>query len=227
MSGGHEAARQGRSAVLVPSRILIVLHGAIGDVTLALPLLNRLRHGYPQARIVWALEPPAAPLLLHHPAVDDVLIFERAQGVPAFVRFLRQVRALRPDLPLDLQRHLKSGIVSRVSGAPLRLGFHRRNGREGNWLFNTHALAPMPHFSPKLQQFLRFADWLGVQDVPVSFGLRLTPEEEGRVADLLVGVSVPFVVAFIGASWESKLWFTERTAAVAGALAARGLGVVL
>lgn len=42
------------------SRILIVLLGAIGDVTRALPLLNRVRRGYPGAHIAWAVEPAAA-----------------------------------------------------------------------------------------------------------------------------------------------------------------------
>jgi len=208
-------------------RILIVLLGAIGDVTLALPLLTRLRHGYPAARIVWAVEPAAAPLLQHHPALDAVLLFDRPRGPAAFVDFLRRVRAERSDVTLDLQRHLKSGIVSRVSGAAIRLGFHRRNAREGNWLFNTHTLDFMPKFSPKLQQFLRFADWLGVEDVPLSSGLRLTEAEERRVDDLLTDTPSPFVVGFVGASWESKMWFAESTAAVASALAARGVGVVL
>ncbi|MBP1684512.1 MAG: rfaF 2 [Deltaproteobacteria bacterium] len=208
-------------------RILIVLLGAIGDVTLALPLLTRLRHGYPRARIVWAVEPAAAPLLQHHPALDAVLLFDRPRGAAAFVDFLRRVRAERPDLTLDLQRHLKSGIVSWVSGAGVRVGFHRRNGREGNWLFNTHTLPPLPRFSPKLRQFLGFAEWLGLDDVPIAFGLRLTEAEERRVDDLLGGLPTPFVVGFVGASWESKRWFIDRTAAVADALAARGVGVVL
>ena len=214
--------------VRVPAdRILIVLHGAIGDVTRGLPLVNRLRRGYPQARIAWAAEPAAAPLLWHHAAVDEVLLFDRQRGVPAFLRFLRQVRALHPDLVLDLQRHLKSGVVSRASGAPVRLGFHRRNAREGNWLFNTHTLDPMPHLSSKLEQFLRFADWLGVEEAPITFGLRLTEAEERRVDALVAGAPSPFVVAFVGASWESRVWFPDRTAAVVDALAARRLGTVL
>ncbi|MGD0947115.1 MAG: glycosyltransferase family 9 protein [Candidatus Binatia bacterium] len=214
-------------APVVARRILIVLLGSIGDVTLALPLVNRLRRGYPQAHIIWAVEPLSAPLLVHHPAVDETLMFDRPHGVPAFLRFLRQVRAARADLTLDLQRHLKSGIVSRASNAPLRLGFHRRNAREGNWLFNTHRLDPMPHLTPKLQQFLRFADWLGVEEVPVTFELRVTDAEERRVQELLAGVPAPFVAAIVGASWESKLWFPDRMAAVSDALTGRGVGVVL
>jgi len=208
-------------------RILIVLLGAIGDVTRALPLLERLRRGYPNGHIIWAVEPPAAPLLLHHPSLDALLVFDRSRGAPAFLRFLRNIRALRADVTLDLQRHLKSGVVSRASRAPVRLGFHRRNSREGNWLFNTHTIEPMPHFSSKLQQFLRFGDWLGLDAAPVTFGLRLTESEEPRIDELLGGVRAPFVAAFVGSSCESRLWFPDRTAAVADALAARGIGTVL
>jgi ADP-heptose:LPS heptosyltransferase len=208
-------------------RILIVLLGAIGDVTRALPLLQRLRHGYPQAHIAWAVEPAAAALVAGHPALNEVLVFDRPRGTRAFLRFLRQIRAQRPDLTLDLQRHLKSGVISRASGAPVRLGFHRRNSREGNWLFNTQALPPMAHFSSKLRQFLAFADWLEIEATPVTFGLSLSAVEAQRVDMLLADVRPPFVTAFVGSSCESRLWFPERTAAVADALAAQGVGTVL
>jgi len=207
--------------------ILIVLLGAIGDVTRALPLLMRLRHGYPDAHLCWAVEPPSAPLLEHHPALDAVLVFDRSRGVRAFGPFLRAVRAERADLVLDLQRHLKSGIVSRVSGAPVRLGFDRRNAREGNWWFNTDHLAPMAHFSSKLEQFLAFGDWLGLPATPVEFGLRQTDAEAERVRRLLAAVTEPFVVGFVGSSCEARLWFAERTAAVSDALAACGVATVL
>jgi len=208
-------------------RILIVLLGAIGDVTRALPLLQRVRHGYPHAHITWAVEPASASLLRHHPSIDEVLVFDRPRGAPAFLRFLRAVRAARPDLTLDLQRHLKSGVTSLASLAPVRLGFDRRNAREGNWLFNTHHVEGMPHFSSKLQQFLRFADWLELEPARVDFGLSLTTEEAARVDQLLVGVPPAFVAAFVGSSCESRLWFPERTAAVLDALGDRGVAGVL
>ena len=212
---------------VMSDRILIVLLGAIGDVTRALPLLQRLRHGYPQAHMVWAVEPAAAALVAGHPALDEVLVFDRPRGTRAFLQVLRQIRAQHPDLTLDLQRHLKSGIISRASGAPVRLGFHRRNSREGNWLFNTHAVPPMAHFSSKLRQFLTFADWLEIEETPVAFGLGLSAVEAQRVDTLLADVRPPFVAAFVGSSCESRLWFPDRTAAVADALATQGVGTVL
>lgn len=208
-------------------RILIVLLGAIGDVTRALPLLQRLRAGYPRATITWAVEPASASLLRNHAALDEVLVFERSRGVHGFLPFLRQVRATRPDLTIDLQRHFKSGIVSRASGARVRLGFHRHNSREGNWLFNNQRIAEQDHYSSKLQQFLRFGDWLGLPDGEVSFGMTLTDAEQQRVETLLRGVPRPYVAAFVGSSCESRLWFPERTAAVADALAEQQVATVL
>lgn len=208
-------------------RILIVLLGAIGDVTRALPLLMRLRRGYPQSHITWAVEPAAAALVQGHPAIDEVIVFDRPAGAPAFVELLRRVRAVRADLTLDLQRHLKSGVISWMSAAPVRLGFHRSGSREGNWLFNTDTVEPSPYFSSKLQQMLSFADWLGLEPAPVEFGLRLREEEEREVDALLAGIEGGFVAAFVGSSCDSRLWFPDRTARIAEAVAARGLATVL
>src|SRR5262249_31783509 len=94
---------RGHAVRITPQRVLIVLLGAIGDVTRALPLLERLRRGYPRARLMWAVEPAAAPLVHNHPALDEVLIFDRRRGAAAFLPFLREVRARRADLTLDLQ----------------------------------------------------------------------------------------------------------------------------
>lgn len=208
-------------------RILIVLLGAIGDVTRALPILPRLRAAYPQAEIAWAVEPPSFDLVHHHPWVDRTLLFRRHQGVCGFLAFLREVRQFRADLCLDLQRHLKSGVVSRASGAPVRLGFARANSREGNWLFLTHHIPPQQHLSSKLLQFQAFANYLGAPAQPVGFGLALTPEDNARVTTLLREVTGPFVAAFVGSSWPSRFWFPERTAAVAEELFVRGLRTVL
>lgn len=213
---------------LTPQRILIVLLGAIGDVTRALPLLTRLRRAYPAAHIAWAVEPTAAPVLDSHPALDHVVVYQRTHGLQAFFSFLRTIRQQRYDLVLDLQRHAKSGIVSWWSGAPIRLGFHRTNSKEGNWLFNTHTIAPVPHFSLKLGHYLKFADALGLPDDGIHFDLRLRPEEEQRVNQLLHTVKRPFAAFFLGSRWPSRFWFPHATASVAQTLRQDyGLEVVL
>jgi lipopolysaccharide heptosyltransferase II len=202
--------------------------GAIGDVTRALPLLNRLRRAYPDAYIAWAVEPAAAPLLDYHPALNEVLLYRRTQGPIAFFPFLREVRRHRFDLVLDLQRHAKSGLVSWWSGAAVRLGFHRQNAKEGNWLFNTHTIAPVPDFSLKLGQYLRFAEALDLPDDSAHFDLCLREEEHQRIETLLADTPRPFAAFFLGSRWPSRFWFPHATAAVARTLQQEyGIGVVL
>ncbi len=216
-----------RPRIVGVRKILIVLLGAIGDVTRALPLLPRLRALYPGARIAWAIEPASQDLVETHPQVDDVFLFERRNGVGAFFSLLRAVRNFGPELSLDLQRHAKSGLVTFASGAKVRLGFHRVNSREGNWLCLTHTIAPQPHLSSKLEQFQQFADWLGAPPLPVAFGISPKEEEERRVEDLLQQIKRPFVSAFVGSSCPSRTWFAAHTAQVIDALYRRGLGTVI
>jgi lipopolysaccharide heptosyltransferase II len=208
-------------------RILIILLGAIGDVVRGLPLAARVRAGYPDAHLAWAVEPRSAPLLEHHPALDECLVFERAGGARSFLAFLQRVRAGRYDLVLDLQRHAKSGLVSLASRAPVRLGFHRRNAKELNWLASTHTIAPVEARGWKLDQYQQFADCLELPPLAPRFDVRLRPAEEARVADLLSGVPRPFAAFFLGSTWESRLWFAAEWAALADALDARGLATVL
>lgn len=211
-----------------PQRILFILLGAIGDVIRALPLLTRVRRAYPAAHIAWAVEPAAAPLLDYHPALNDILLYQRSRGPGIFFPFLRYVHHQHFDLVLDLQRHLKSGIVSLCSGAPTRLGFHRYNTKEGNWLFNTQTIDAIPDFSLKLGQYLQFAEALGLPNDGISFDLRLRPEEEHRVDTLLGDTPRPFAAFFLGSRWPSRFWFPQATAEVAQALQREyGMGVVL
>jgi lipopolysaccharide heptosyltransferase II len=211
-----------------PQRILIVLLGAIGDVTRALPLLTRLRSAYPAAYIAWAVEPAAAPLVETHPALSEVILYQRPKGILAFAPFLHTIRQRKFDLVLDLQRHAKSGLISWWSRAPVRLGFHRTNTKEGNWLFNTHMIDPVQDFSLKLTQYLKFAEALQLPEEDVRFDLHLRREEEQKIATLLLRTPRPFAAFFLGSRWPSRFWFPEATAAVARSLIHDyGMGIVL
>ena len=50
------------------SRILLIKPSAVGDVVHTLPVLEKLRRRYPQARIDWLLTPENAQIVRGHPA---------------------------------------------------------------------------------------------------------------------------------------------------------------
>lgn len=193
-----------------PRKILIVLHGSIGDVTRALPLAKLVRQGFPRASLAWSVEPAAYPLLQGNAAIDEIILFDRSHWWKSFGPFLAEVRARRFDLVLDLQRHLKSGIVSRVSGAPQRLGFHPADGKEGNGYFNNLHIARCGDGIAKLDYYLKFADYLGIPRVPVEWNFALTSEESAAVDRHLAQSSSAYAVLFVGTRWPSKQWFAKQ-----------------
>jgi len=199
-------------------RILLVLHGSIGDVTRALPLVRILRAGYPNAFIAWSIEPASAPLLEGNPAIDEVIIFDRRHWWKSFGSFLRQIRRRKFDLVLDLQRHLKSGVISRFSGAPNRLGFHRSDAKECNWLFNNLSIECCGNGISKLNHYLKFAEFLGLPKAPLQWDFAINDVERTRIDKHLANVDGPFAVLFLGTRWESKNWFADQIAACADLL---------
>jgi len=116
-------------------RILLIKPSAVGDVIHALPVVAKLRQRYPNARIDWMLTPHIADLVGHHPAISNVVLFQRqAYGRPwqnwsksmgDFARFMVQLRAANYDLVVDLHGQFRSAFFALVTGASTRIGFDR------------------------------------------------------------------------------------------------------
>lgn len=217
--------------------VLIVLMGAIGDVVRGLPLAARIKREWPQATITWAVEPISRSLVQDHPAIDRVLVFDRPAGFPAYVRFVRELRAQHYDIVLDLQRHFKSGVTALLSGAGRRIGYDKKNAREFNWLFNSEQVPDQDRFSPKILQFQKFGDYLGfAPDDRMDFGLIPTEAETAKVNALLAGTAQPAAqpaaakraVLLLGSTWESRLWPAESYRELIGEMQKRwGITAVL
>src|SRR5947208_9349864 len=58
-------------------RILLITPSAFGDVVHTLPVLVKLRDRYPTARIDWLITPENAELVRYHPALSNVVLFDR------------------------------------------------------------------------------------------------------------------------------------------------------
>jgi heptosyltransferase I len=202
------------TASVAPRRILIVLLGAIGDVVRALPLLGRLRKAYPEAHIAWAVEPKSAPVLEGHPWLDEMIIYNRARAPFSFPSFLYRVRNGHFDLVLDLQRHLKSGLVAYVSRAHERIGFSVANTKELNHWFSSRQVATQPNMRLKLLQYQSFGDALGIPPTPIEFGLEPTADDFARATKLIGNTTAPLLAAILGSSWPSRIYFAESTARV-------------
>lgn len=115
-----------------PRNILIVRLSAIGDTIHSLPLAAALRRALPGCRIGWVVEQPSSPLILDNPLVDWVCVLPRRWlKAPGTVLGLwRDLRRQNFDVAFDPQGLTKSAVAVRLSGARIRVGFSRGEGRE-------------------------------------------------------------------------------------------------
>src|ERR671938_961805 len=128
-----------RHSALFWMKILFVKLGSIGDIVHTLPSLAAVRRALPRAEISWVVERRSAEILRDNPLVNTLIEIDTkglrrwplsGETLPATRRQLRRLRASPFDLAIDFQGLLKSALVSRLSGAPRRVGFARAHLRE-------------------------------------------------------------------------------------------------
>lgn len=206
-----------------PRSIVVVKLSAIGDVLHGVPAAVALRRRFPDARIGWVVEGRAADVLAGHAAIDHVFRLPRGWlKSPAAVLSLRkQLRAFRPDVTIDMQGLLKSGVATWLSGAPLRIGPARPAAREQSWLaYNRRVKTTAAHVVD------RHCELLTTLDVPrtnPAFDMPHWPVSRLRMQQWLATLRLPNrpVILNPGAGWASKRWPVERFAATARSLQRR------
>lgn len=192
-----------------PRRILIVLMGSLGDVVRGMYLVDAIKRAAPETTITWLVEPACAGIVKLHPRIDDVIVFDRSKGIRGVLAVWRELARRSFDVTLDLQRHFKSGCFSRLSGAKHRIGFHKNDAKEGNWLFNTDHIKERGETVSKVEHYQLFLEQLGIpKPLTLSSGL------EGITLDTIDAPWVsqlkrPYIVCVLGSSWESKDWLED------------------
>lgn len=216
-------------------RVLFVRLSSFGDVVFALPAAKALRAARAGTTLVWAVEPPLAPLLLGASFVDEILEVNTrgwrrsllANSTRREIRsFLGRGRELSPELVVDAQGLFKSALVTASVRAPRKVGFGWRTATERiNCLFTSERVeaADRPHV---LDRMLALAEHVvgrgGFERRPDV--LHLVEREDPAVDAWLEQYrGHPFAVLQPFSSKASKEWVAEDLVAFATRLASRGL----
>lgn len=178
--------------------------GSIGDVVRGLAVASKLRKELPSAKITWLVEPRCAPLVSLHKGINETLVFERSTPLKGLMKLYSDLQSRKFDVCLDMQRHFKSGVFSLLSGAPRRIGFNRKDTKEGNFLFNNEHIPCYGDELNKLDHYFKFLEYLGIAG----------PDEEisGFLPDWGTEIQGPELNyrrnlgLVLSSSWESKDW---------------------
>ena len=162
-------------------KILVVKPSSLGDIVHSLPFLASLRSCFPKAEIHWVVARGFEGLLEGHPMIDRLVVVDKDQWrkLSAAGATIRSLRALHVrlkdegyDLAIDLQGLLRSGLITKATGAPKRVGF--KEAREGGTLFYTDKVEGGKGIHA-VDRYLRIAAYLGCDVTEVSFPMLEKP----------------------------------------------------
>lgn len=192
----------------------------VGDAVMSLPTLRALRRRHPEDRLaVLARRGPAAVYRAEGSA-DEVLL----RG--SFLADVLAARAGRFDEVWLLPNSLRAALVALGSGARRRLGY--ATDRRGPLL--TDALPPPAATAHQLRDYDALLRHAGVAPDPDPPRLRIPPEALRRAEEALAAAGIPLAAVVLcpgSATAPTKRWPAERFAALADALADRGMPCAL
>jgi heptosyltransferase-1 len=219
-------------------KILLIKLSAVGDVVHTIPVLNKLRRRYPMAQLDWLVTPAIAELLRHHPAVTNIIEFEReAWSTPwrlapfaSYARLAAKLSAAAYDLVVDMHGQFRTAALTLATGAPARIGFDRpragvwdasprkfpeharkhawQGAREGSWMAYTHHI-PVPTLDlHAVDRYLNVGPILGLDREPADFSFPIPQSAVSRVETLLAQHAVGRADIVIMA--PGTIWETKR-----------------
>jgi lipopolysaccharide heptosyltransferase II len=209
------------------SKILLLRLREIGDVVFTTPAVHALRRRFPDAHLTYIVEPSAAPVVVHNPHLDRVIVAPRTSGVRgvlADVALGRRLRRERYDLAIDFHGGPRASLLTWLSGAPVRLGYEIA-GR--GWMYTRRVGRPRalrPRHSVENQWDLLAS--LGVAPPDrLAFPAEMTAEPDAvarvgeRLAQAGVGESNALIVVHVSAGNPFRRWPIDHFAELVSALA--------
>lgn len=214
-------------------RILIVKLSAIGDIVHTLPALNAIRTALPDASITWVAEARSAEILRGNEMIDNLLEIDTSslrggmvveEMVLEIGRYARMIREREYDVAIDFQGLLKSGAVTRISGAKKRWGFSRKQLREPTsrvFLTDAVKIPPKTHVVRKNLMLANAA--LGIGEQPETIQFPIFPDRSHRdEADAIIsGAGGRFAILNPAGGWVTKLWHAEKFGELADRISER------
>lgn len=228
MSLSTATPNRGSGGILKGCRhILVIRLRYVGDAVWTLPVIENLKRNYPDARISLAINEGSEFVYRNHPDVDTILSFpyreshKGLKGLLTLLRFVKRMRAIKPDAVIDLTDNDRGAILAFLSGASTRIGYTWRR-HSSNLLFN-HLVRPKP-FTHMVSYHLDLLRDLGLEVASDSIRIADDPVALASLGKkhptILQDDRRPRIVIHPGARVPLRQWGAEKFARLADLLAA-------
>ena len=194
--------------------LLVIKPSSLGDIIHTFPAVELVRRAFPDSTITWVVNDTFAEIVTLHPAVDDIVVFQRKRlgrlrHLPELFSFFLELRRQPYDAAIDFQGLFRSGVMAFMSGAARRIGF--QNAREGAGFFYNEKIMLPANLKHAVERnlFLVCAAFGLADDAP---GVSLPSQHDlhkcaqGLLKRHPVPGDGPILAVAPAARWESKTW---------------------
>lgn len=213
-------------------RFVVVQTAFPGDVVLTLPLVQTLRHRWPDSQVGFVAIPAAAALLSNHPDISEVLVYDKRgidRGVSGALRFARRLRERQFDAALVPHRSFRSALIVQLAGIPRRVGFSTSAGK---FLFSDFvSYDPAAH---EVDRNLALLGPFGINSGFLSLPSLYPSADDVAVVDAFLrswqekgGKAGRWVAVAPGSVWTTKRWPESHFLALARKVVDAGWNVAL
>ncbi len=205
-------------------RILIIQTAFLGDVILTIPLLSAIKKKTENCFLSVLLIPEVKEILTGHPAVDELIVYDKKgkdKSFPGFLKLVKRIRKKKFDIVILPHRSFRSALLAWLSKIPVRVGFDRSQGKI--FLNNIVNYDKNKH---DLERNLDLGVLLGVNIFNPEIYLPIEKDEREDASkilkkcgfgenDLLIGINP-------GSVWPTKRWWPQRYAKLLNLLVEEG-----
>ncbi|KEA50310.1 glycosyl transferase family 9 [Mangrovibacter sp. MFB070] len=218
-------------------RILVIKLRHHGDMLLMSPVLETLRAQWPQATIDVLLYEETRDMLSALPSINHIYGIDRKwkklgtrQHLAKEWQLLKQLRNQHYDLVLNLADQWRSAVVTRFTGAPVRIGFgfNKRKGHIWSCCHTQLASVAGHQQMHTVEQNLSIFAPLAiptVSDVKMAWPPTAWQAVENKLKAL--NVSAPYIIIQPTSRWFFKCWSEEKMAQTICELQQQGFPIIL
>lgn len=208
-------------------KILAIRLARLGDVILLLPALASLKERFPASHLTLLTGHRCAPIAELCPMIDQVISVNRVamRDGPAWralwdmTTLVRDLRRKRFDVVVDFHSFRETHLLTRLSGAPIRIGLKRHNAPYLRFCFNKPPLVE----DKKLHVADMFQKVVDGMSLELGRGGKISSDQSNSRAKKLSGLGRivvekaknPTLALYVDAPVPERVWPPECFAQVA------------
>ncbi|MBD2795683.1 putative lipopolysaccharide heptosyltransferase III [Xenorhabdus sp. 18] len=219
-------------------KILIIKLRHHGDTLLITPVVNTLKENFPGAEIDVLLYKETGPMLQNLTSVSHIFAIDRQwkkEGTKAYIAhhwcLLKQLRKRKYDLIINLADQWYSALVSKISGAPIRIAFDFPKRQNGLWkvCFSDLISTEGEESLHVVEQNLSILKPINLSNINFDVTMSYSEDDWHKVSNLLRvgGIHHKYIVIHPASRWFFKCWNDGKMSEIIHALQADGHSIVV